>query len=642
MNDVLSLAVVDFRHEYKPTGRFPSDMVFPTLLGRFTRLLSLQLTVSIHPEFNTIYKVDWSLVSKEIRSLDLQFANAFLEFLEIKEGPVTDPETMNEDNCRLLSINTMFPKLETLNIMHGFESKPLKSIDFATKLPSTLVTLICDRNIFFGPEGISYLPRSLETLSLRLAEYKGDWNACAPKFPPSLTALSLDSVKSMSVLDYLPNTLQRLHFLYDCVKMDVETDVSKLPPNLVELRSNTSEWTPESIEKLPRSLTILMCSRTTMEDGSPLVNLPPSLIRLEQQGYFRKKPEPHMPTRLPRTVIEMPSDWAPVPESWSDLPPRLGTICLAASASKATPDQFSSLPKQIKWLTATADFDAHLLPHFPAQHVIKVDLYLFRIESSLWQAVSAMPNLKWFKLMCWQDETPAPISLISSTAKLAFFSLSTKHLFQHIGMIGQEHWSSELEALNLDLSAVRKRPDDIDEWFAGLPRGLRSLHIQWMLAASHGYYVPDSIIQHLPPKLERLYIHSFGCVTADTIKALPRTVIDAELLGYVLGTYTLQDVLDYLPRTISRIHFPKTQNWNPNDTDMGPILKHFPLLRNQCVLLSAEWTSSTRKDYERNGKFFNVIGFLAFAIAAGRDPLPFYPPYRGLDARLEVWDLARY
>lgn len=78
MHGALSVAVIDFRHEYRPTERFPSDMVFPHLLGQFTRLLSLQLTVDILPELNVVYKTDFSILSKSIRHLDLQFANAFL------------------------------------------------------------------------------------------------------------------------------------------------------------------------------------------------------------------------------------------------------------------------------------------------------------------------------------------------------------------------------------------------------------------------------------------------------------------------------------------------------------------------------------------------------------------------------------
>jgi hypothetical protein len=378
--------------------------------------------------------------------------------------------------------------------------------------------------------------------------------------------------------------------------------------------------TPEMMLAMPRSITLLSTPKTTME------NLPPNLVRYIQTGWGERdiKSDDSTNRKLPRTLTEIPSSWKCLPyETWGNLPSSLRTLELP-SGVEPTASHMSQLPPTLTKFTAQM-VKSEWFCGLPSACLVRLQVRIAHMNTAFWYTVSQMNQLRAFSADSYGDNPDPPTPLLNWEAKLTHFQLGSKNSLSELGDWLDRPWTRALRVLTLQLRGPSS-PAPSEDFAKALPATLHHLRLELHLDFRSAF--PSQSVQDLPRGLRTIFINPIGVVSSTVLQALPRTLAVCDLLSPFQATYTRDDVFTYLPRTLTKFLLPASVNFHDSD-DMTPYLSHFPLLRDQASIFGTTWNRSSRADYKRAGRTFDIIGFLPWAIAgsSAANPFPFYPPY---------------
>ena len=271
------------------------------------------------------------------------------------------------------------PSLKNLSVKSTHPDESIEQIlqKTLTHVSSAQLPPLTDIHAFnphfiFSP--ITALPRTLTTLHARMdlsTVNQGDWPPCltnmklvfaidpldaVARLPTTLRDLQFyyireDASLPASVVSLLPRRLTSLDMNFGTFEKD---DTLDFPPMLRSLELYAVKMAPAVLKRLPQTVTRLKCFRSTFEVAHFEV-LPPnlkififSILDLSSFDDTPHTPIPGVFSMLPRTLTDFSffrfmGRRSPPESDWSQLPPGLTRLALAAPTSPSILSQMSSL-----------------------------------------------------------------------------------------------------------------------------------------------------------------------------------------------------------------------------------------------------------------------------------------------------------
>ena len=536
LNEMLSKSVV-YVHLSDYFKR--SNSRWPKLLSELRQLRYLSIDRSSYPLKNTLSELSAEIqrLPPSLTTLKLQFANVHLALLNCDSTPDNSIKTQYERGLsRLVDMNRLLPRLQTLKLFDKPKSAPIEFADFAG-LPDGLTSLSTRAiRIFDNNTSLTPLPRSLTELKAKVTCYdnkKTDFSV----FPLSLTyikrlKLPLAHLPAhIRVTEILPFDRQivvrpsttHLAFAYRADYNVHQPWSSVLPPNLTVLELNHNfELTEESLSLLPA--TLLCIGKFPMLDAKPVSEEP-------QNAKFV-------------------SLW----------PPRLETL-----AVRCRPDCTSLLPKTLTELRAMLDPDWNhsTLPlHHGLQSLFISSSIGFESAKTFFDVLPAsLTDLNFTWVPTWVKREQSPL-LQDNFAPTSIRRLSSlKHFCIDLWTMS---WLPLLprSITNLYMSALICEPqeilleDNVDP-FAQIPSDMQYLTIIAKNLIPETGKLPAASFSSLK-RLRALQIQYFPQLPRSFWKTLPRMTL---LSAWVEDLEDPQDSSILLPNTCSTVKSTVPSSW---------------------------------------------------------------------------------
>lgn len=274
LNKRLRRSVRRFDLDYPPR----SACTWPKLISVFSGLEWLKICAHrVSNSSGFVTNVDYTLVPRSIRHMELYFANALLSFITL---PSPSLASHKFEPTLYANLPEMFPHLRLLQFSNSYVykmnrwhfNKMLKELDGETSCilgslsSSALVGFLAKYSCF------NVYPRHLHALALRLDDYK------KVVLPPNLTSLRLESPGWEHLLPQLPATLTSLRLMSpQRVAEDAWSHLTRLA-HLREFLCFQGQLDATLARCLPRSIRSLTLSG--FGAGSLFDCLPPALEEL--------------------------------------------------------------------------------------------------------------------------------------------------------------------------------------------------------------------------------------------------------------------------------------------------------------------------------------------------------------------------
>lgn len=353
----IKLLDLDRYYTYVETARWP------LFVARFPALEELRLRipafVPIQSDWHSLLQ-DWP---RSIRTLVLGFDGLFIGLNTVKLSthfPALERLTLGSRSTPSPRFLDHLPNsLKSLSIDSLDEFDALEAAEFAKRLPRHLTSFETTCKLFQVEGMVKALPPGL--LTLRLLNIALD-KSTVKLLPPNLAELWFTvGVEShgLKMIDKLPRSLRRL-LLHGYQRKPQALDCKLLPP---QLESLTVEFDVKKVNlgALPRSITFLKFAGLSVPCFSDMAKLPPNLVTLRTAAVEpKKKAAAFQLSQMPRSLTDMrclssAEYWNVSDASAQQLPPKLAYFYYLGNGGRITSKIFANLPRSLRELALNFD-----------------------------------------------------------------------------------------------------------------------------------------------------------------------------------------------------------------------------------------------------------------------------------------------
>lgn len=586
------------------------DMPWLSVISLFVQLRYFSINIISYRSF-ILLNMDLRMVSRELRTLELNFLNVANLLLEPQEALSAAVPNSEVSKLRYFDLNAQFPLLEHLTLVGSTRF----SANLIDVLPINLRSFVLRGMYYkdFSPAIINKLPRSLTLLELTAPlssdiQYE-DFPSESIAFPPYLDTLILAISWPESVYERIPHSVTHLELN---ARLLSEKVARILPPNLLTLHSPSIGFRAEFAALLPRSLTNLQITGVgkpppaewpallaalprglvhypvvlSYVPSSSFAAIPPLIATIEDAGPSRTPEELLM---LPRLLIsftcKQPLDNAQIAalphtlktlrmnmakettvdlESW---PPHLSTLhismlapetCVTAKLNGGLPVSLTDL--EIPWTIIAENDHGRLLSRLTSLKGLTLSSSLLSLSrSAAWMVRSGFDPQEAAQLAAWRSEAPTThefvtafshfIKSLAPASQVLPTSLTRLSTYQFL----PEHWATDLGHLDklthLDFSAPNTRNYHI----------IPPIEINSTMLSS----LPDSL----------LWLNLFAVSDFDVaaLKALPPHLYNFQLTSFSTIKSTIQNEdLRFLPRYLFALSIPESSRINDGFKEYAP------------------------------------------------------------------------
>ena len=603
------------------------DMPWLSVISHFLRLRHFSIALQPNGLNYIMLNMDLHMVSRELRTLSLNFFNVFNLLQSPPSSLRTRIAASDLPNTKYFDIGSQFPLLETLALTGStrfsanvFDVLPAQLRSFSIRGPAY-------EDI--TPDIINRLPRSLTYFSL----IDDDDGPTSPytkpidvAFPPELLTLDLHTKWMQKIVPFLPSLLTTLALRWAYLSIP---ELLSLPTTLTSLTIAILRFGTPEAQALPRSLKYLVASGqrpltpppeyfAALPRGlldyhalvselpvSTFAHLPPLTSQIEDLGTLRDaKDLTQLPSRittfvckypltnehiaaLPRTVTSLRSVFSGSSyiqaQSW---PPKLNTIfdTQPSMGTSASPLLDGPLPESIhtltlSWAGAVANDRARFLAKLPNLTALTMRFSLVEISrNAVLMAQQHGDEAKAQKDAAWDGYPPTDPEFIQAfKGVIASIPPASQILPTSLKSISclalPPAWCTDLRHLtnltSLEQSETRFNHDALLLGLEVTPPLLRSLpdSLTTLNMSTSASTFDLACVKSLPPFLRLLHIRTLSTFTTplkdEDMKHMPRTIFSIILPHSPRIT---SRVFDYLPSfTIGFAHGNTSMREMPRD-----------------------------------------------------------------------------
>lgn len=537
---------------------------WPSVVSFFPQLHSLEVKCAANASYIALEGFEASHLSKELRNLRFEFANDFVCFID-HDPDSADASFFNSDGLRLCDMSAILPHLERYEFIAAVAHSELFP-NWPSNLPSTLQSIHLPHFYEFTYYMISELPRSLTDLELTLNGWSQIEETAPPNvWPKNLSRLHLNQVKTLSIMESLPDTLTDLSldglrsdslfgstrswqlierlkslqtFSSSCLKIDTELALSLGSlPDLKDLSLSFIECDPLAMRYLPRDLKRL----SLYSEGTDRIF-----------GVTSSWDWSYLPTKLeylktPGSVLlgasEAPEEWKKIPRNFQDFGFEISD--LNADAISQYRNDLPPTMSNLQILDVSTRSRAFYAPGAKFQKTIStLQISGTDVSEELIPFIRGCSSLK--NLRIWASPVPSASEIVDFPPQLETISMSFNGLLSDLNL-SQLSWTQHITQISF---TIRGGVPDIPDMYRTLPRTLTFLVL---LSTAELDYKGFS---GLPRGLNHLMLNPLSDgIDDESLESLPPSLGLCQLRGATFGRYSLKAMLS-LPMTLSQLVLP--------------------------------------------------------------------------------------